>query len=236
VQALRANGGATIGIALNLAPVQPPSSADVEAAHRRDGHLNRWFLDALFRGAYPEDVFALYEPFDVEPDDFATIREPVDFLGVNYYHPERVRSVPANHPWASRSSTAGRTTLRRRADCSSGSSTSTTSRRSGSPRTAFPATRSTTTRASNTCAGISRRSPRRSPTAPTSAGTRLVAAGQSRMGARLRGPVRTRARRLRLATSHAQAQRALVPRLHRGRPACSLSCAGNQPRGRPRSS
>ena len=65
---------------------------------RRDGHLNRWFLDALFRGVYPEDVVALYGPFDVEPGDLATIREPIDFLGINYYHPEQVRSDPANQP------------------------------------------------------------------------------------------------------------------------------------------
>ena len=98
VRALRANGGTTIGIALNLAPVRPASAADVEAAHRRDGHLNRWFLDALFRGAYPEDVLALYEPFDIEAGDLAVIREPIDFLGINYYHPERVRSDPADRP------------------------------------------------------------------------------------------------------------------------------------------
>ncbi len=98
VRALRANGGTTIGIALNLAPVRPASAADVEAAHRRDGHLNRWFLDALFRGAYPEDILALYEPFDIGAGDLAVIREPIDFLGINYYHPERVRSDPADRP------------------------------------------------------------------------------------------------------------------------------------------
>jgi beta-glucosidase/6-phospho-beta-glucosidase/beta-galactosidase len=81
-----------------LDPQGVASYADVAAAHRRDGHLNRWFLDALFRGAYPEDVVARYEPFDVKADDLATIREPIDFLGVNYYHPEQVRSDPANQP------------------------------------------------------------------------------------------------------------------------------------------
>jgi beta-glucosidase len=99
VRALRANGAATIGISLNLAPVRPAgAAADVEAARRRDGHLNRWFLDALFRGAYPEDVLALYEPFEVEAGDPAIIGEPIDFLGVNYYHPERVRSDPSHQP------------------------------------------------------------------------------------------------------------------------------------------
>ena len=98
VRALRANGGAAIGLALNLAPVRPATAADAEAAHRRDGHLNRWFLDALFRGAYPQDILELYPRFDIEPGDLTTIGEPIDFLGINYYHPERVRSDPADHP------------------------------------------------------------------------------------------------------------------------------------------
>jgi beta-glucosidase len=100
VRALRATGRAPVGIALNLAPVRPASAADEGAARRRDGHLNRWFLDALFRGAYPEDVLALYEPFCVEGDDPDIIGEPIDFLGINYYHPERVRSDPASRPLA----------------------------------------------------------------------------------------------------------------------------------------
>jgi beta-glucosidase len=98
VRALRANGATTVGIALNLAPVWPATAADLDAAHRRDGHLNRWFLDALFRGEYPDDVLALYAPFAPDPDDVAIVTEPIDFLGVNYYHPERVRSDPSARP------------------------------------------------------------------------------------------------------------------------------------------
>jgi beta-glucosidase len=98
VRALRANGAAKVGIALNLAPVRPATAADADAAHRRDGHLNRWFLDALFRGAYPEDVLALYAPFSPGPDEVAVVAETINFLGVNYYHPERVRSDPSARP------------------------------------------------------------------------------------------------------------------------------------------
>jgi len=105
-RALRAaSPGAAVGIALNLAPVRPASSseADVRAAHVRDGHLNRWFLDPLLRGAYPADMVALYEqrieaPASAEPGDLATIAAPLDILGVNYYHPERVRADPARGP------------------------------------------------------------------------------------------------------------------------------------------
>jgi len=80
VHAIRAAcSGASVGIALNLAPVRPatPSAADEAAARRRDGHLNRWFLDALLRGSYPRDILALYNEqlgrFEPDPTDLETI-------------------------------------------------------------------------------------------------------------------------------------------------------------------
>jgi beta-glucosidase len=88
--------GAEAGITLNLAPIRPATSgeADAEAVRRQDGSLNRWYLDPLFFGRYPEDVVAdrirrghlagPELPF-VLPGDMETIRTPADFLGVNYY-------------------------------------------------------------------------------------------------------------------------------------------------------
>ena len=64
VGALRAVGapGTQVGITLNLAPVSPLRSDDDRAAAlRMDGYLNRWFLDPVFRGRYPEDMVALFE-------------------------------------------------------------------------------------------------------------------------------------------------------------------------------
>jgi beta-glucosidase len=68
-----------------------------------DGYLNRWFLDPVFRGWYPEDMVEHYErrygPFDVVRDgDLDVISEPIDFLGINYYFPQRVRSDPSRQP------------------------------------------------------------------------------------------------------------------------------------------
>ena len=62
---------------------------------RMDGFRNRWFLDPVLRGAYPEDMVELYAPHAgpldcVEDGDLATISAPIDFLGVNFYHPTRV--------------------------------------------------------------------------------------------------------------------------------------------------
>jgi beta-glucosidase len=107
VRALRSGGGrdARVGITLNLAPVYAASEAeaDVAAAARLDGHLNRWFLDPVLRGEYPRDMVALfkrcYGPRDVVLDgDLGVIASPVDFLGVNYYMPKRVRDEPRRAP------------------------------------------------------------------------------------------------------------------------------------------
>ncbi len=91
-----------IGITLNLSPVYPitDSGEDEEAAHVADGYLNRWFLDPVFRAAYPADMLALYQRHGRAPKtqehDFALLRaHPVDFLGVNYYSPKRVRRSDA---------------------------------------------------------------------------------------------------------------------------------------------
>lgn len=86
---------AKAGIALNLSPVEPldDSNADAEAAHRFDGSLNRWFLDALYRGRYPDDMLAAYGDAlpDIRDGDLARISRPTDFLAVNYYSPMVVR-------------------------------------------------------------------------------------------------------------------------------------------------
>jgi beta-glucosidase len=88
---------AEVGLALNLFPVVPAvdDEAHRAAATVRDGYVNRWFLDPVFRGAYPEDMVARYEratgPLDaIQDGDLATIGTPIDFLGVNYYNPMRV--------------------------------------------------------------------------------------------------------------------------------------------------
>jgi beta-glucosidase len=80
---------AQVGITLNLAPFEPASASedDRNAARFVDGLFNRWFLDPIFRGGYPPEVFALLaQPAGmVQADDMATIAAPLDFLGVNYY-------------------------------------------------------------------------------------------------------------------------------------------------------
>jgi beta-glucosidase len=92
VQALRAAGvTGQIGIALNPSHVVPATEApeDVAAARRVDGNENRWFLDPLLKGGYPEDMVAWYSQradlTALRQDDFDVIKAPIDYLGINYY-------------------------------------------------------------------------------------------------------------------------------------------------------
>ncbi|MCL4515625.1 MAG: GH1 family beta-glucosidase [Firmicutes bacterium] len=104
VQAFRAvaPASARVGITLNLAPVYAASEseADQAAARRQDGFQNRWFLDPLYRGAYPADMVAYYSqwgPLDyIQPGDLEVIAAPTDFLGVNYYSRSVVKDTPAS--------------------------------------------------------------------------------------------------------------------------------------------
>jgi beta-glucosidase len=80
-----------IGIVLNLSPVYAASTApaDQQVAAREDGLLVRWYMDALLRGAYPTDILT-YLGTDApqgHAGDARLIAQPLDFLGVNYYHP-----------------------------------------------------------------------------------------------------------------------------------------------------
>jgi beta-glucosidase len=105
VQALRAGtpAGTPVGITLNLHPQRPVSAEDAAAARIADGYANRWFLDPVLRGSYPEDLVEVFArsfgpPDSVLPGDLALTSQPIDFLGVNYYFPHRVSADPAIAP------------------------------------------------------------------------------------------------------------------------------------------
>ncbi|WP_110589810.1 GH1 family beta-glucosidase [Microbacterium suaedae] len=100
-----------LGVTLNLTvadAADPQNPADVDAARRIDGQFNRWFLDPVFRGSFPDDIVEDIRRVDagavdefeeaVRPGDLETISQPLDFLGVNYYHGEFVAGQPAAVP------------------------------------------------------------------------------------------------------------------------------------------
>ena len=90
VQSLRALGlRAPLGIVLNQSPFHPATDSDADRAHARldDGLILRWYMDPLFADGYPADVLEHLgeDGPPVLDGDLATIRQPIDFLGVNYY-------------------------------------------------------------------------------------------------------------------------------------------------------
>ena len=80
---------AQVGIALDFYPVYAADERPetLHAVEQADAFRNRWFLDPIFRGSYPPDLFTNLgvAPPPMQPDDFAIISTPIDFLGVNYY-------------------------------------------------------------------------------------------------------------------------------------------------------
>lgn len=90
LQAMRGLGLTTaMGIVLNLSPIYPASDdpQDVAKAKLDDGLILRLYMDALYKGFYPQDVIAHLgaDAPQVQPGDLATIAQINDFLGVNYY-------------------------------------------------------------------------------------------------------------------------------------------------------
>ncbi len=100
VQAYRADGRHAIGAVVNLEPKVPASGLpeDVAAAARAEGYMNRLVLDPVVLGSYPAELAAIFG--EAWPDwsaaDLEHIRQPLDFLGINYY----TRGVTRHDPQA----------------------------------------------------------------------------------------------------------------------------------------
>jgi beta-glucosidase len=87
----------SIGITLNLTPTSAASKKDddVLAAKISDGFTNRWFLDPVIKGRYPEDMIDIYEKMVGSLDfiangDLDIISTNMDFLGINYYSRNKI--------------------------------------------------------------------------------------------------------------------------------------------------
>ena len=109
VEALRAadvRGG--IGIANLHSPVEPASDSNDDAAHAAlfDLLQNRLYADPVLLGRYPdppEELAHLLTGFaEIDPADLAIISRPIDFYGLNYYAPSRVRAGSSADDPASR--------------------------------------------------------------------------------------------------------------------------------------
>ncbi len=102
LQAVRAAGGRAAGLVVNREPKEPASSRpqDLAAAARADAYMNRQYLDPVFLGRYPDELPEIFGAAWPEwpSADFDLIRQPLDFLGINYYTRSVTRDDPAAWP------------------------------------------------------------------------------------------------------------------------------------------
>ena len=100
VQAYRAVGRHRIGIVVNLEPKYPASQGaeDLTATRRADAYMNRQYLDPALKGSWPGELREIFgEAWPEFPAaDAKLMRQPIDFVGVNYY----TRNVSRNDPTA----------------------------------------------------------------------------------------------------------------------------------------
>ena len=119
VQALRAAGCRQVGLVVNLEPKDPASDRpeDIAACVRAEAYMNRQFLDPALLGRCPEPLRAVFGEawVDWTPAELATARQPLDWLGINYYtrsvnrHDDSawpVRASPVRQPQATHTETA----------------------------------------------------------------------------------------------------------------------------------
>jgi beta-glucosidase len=78
-----------IGLVVNLVPIYPAtdSPADHAAANRMDAYLNRQFLDPALLGRFPEEMSEMFGEAwpGMTADELQQLRQPIDFIGINYY-------------------------------------------------------------------------------------------------------------------------------------------------------
>jgi len=84
-----------LGTTLNVQRGVPAdgSKASAAMAERHTDLWNHCFLGPLLLGSYPTRILPELEPF-VRSGDLETIRQPIDFLGVNHYSRAYVRADP----------------------------------------------------------------------------------------------------------------------------------------------
>ena len=89
VQAYRAEGKHEIGLVVNIEPKYPASDApaDMAAARRAHAYMNEQYLHPALLGSYPPELKEIFgDAWPEWPDaDFDLIRQPLDFVGINYY-------------------------------------------------------------------------------------------------------------------------------------------------------
>ena len=104
IEALRATstGDPDYSVTLNFHVLRGEGAGADEAVRRIDALANRAFTSPLLRGEYPEDLLSdtasVSDWHFVRDGDLATINQPLDVLGVNYYSTATVRLWDGSSP------------------------------------------------------------------------------------------------------------------------------------------
>ncbi len=109
IQTMRSLGMDNLGAVFNFEWAMPADDtvAARTAADLYDGYYNRFFIDGVFKGHYPDNVLQGLEAHlpNGWQDDFATIQQPLDWVGLNYY--TRKLIGPDDSAWPSHSEVEG---------------------------------------------------------------------------------------------------------------------------------
>lgn len=102
IQAYRAVGRHEIGVVFNIEPKYPAtdSAEDLAAARRAHAYMNEQFADPALLGTYPRELKEIFGDAwpDFAADDFKLTRQPVDFVGINYYTRSVVKHDANDYP------------------------------------------------------------------------------------------------------------------------------------------
>lgn len=100
MQRLRAAGHGNLGIVLNFSEILPAGPGCEAAVDLSDAISNRWFIESVTRGTYPQvvlDGLGRHMPENWQAD-MPLIAAPLDWLGVNYYS-RAIVSENSDAPW-----------------------------------------------------------------------------------------------------------------------------------------
>ena len=102
IQAYRAEGRHEIGVVFNIEPKYPASQSreDLAATRRAHAYMNEQFADPALLGSYPPELKEIFGDAwpDFPAEDFALTKQPVDFVGINYYTRSVVKHDEQGYP------------------------------------------------------------------------------------------------------------------------------------------
>jgi len=96
---------AQLGIVICPSAVLPAQddAAHLEAAEKAWRWENDWWVEPMTKGSYPLEVLQAFakagEAPDIQPGDMELIKQPLDYLGVNFYFPRFTKPATRREGW-----------------------------------------------------------------------------------------------------------------------------------------